>query len=48
MVRLQITPVEVAERLGIQLPRARQKKLLKTNDLVREAVCCNAGLDGSL
>jgi len=33
-----------AERLGIQLPRARWKQASKTNDLAREAVCCNAGL----
>ena len=36
-----------AQRFGIQLPRARWNKLLKTNDLAREAVSCNAGLGGA-
>jgi len=36
-----------AQRIGIQLPRARWQKPPKTNDLGREAVSCNAGLDGS-
>jgi hypothetical protein len=33
-------------RVGIQLPRARWESLQKANDLAREAVSCNAGLDG--
>jgi hypothetical protein len=32
------------QRVGIQLPRARRKKSLKSNDLAREAVNCNARL----
>ncbi len=36
-----------AERYGIQLPRARWRKPQEPNDLAREAVSCNAGLDGS-
>jgi len=36
-----------AERIGIQLPRARcMGSRQKPNDLAREAVCCNAVLDG--
>ena len=31
-----------AERVGIQLPRARWYRLSKANDLAREAVSCNA------
>ena len=34
----------VAQRVGIQLPRARWGKPSKNNDLAREAVGCNAGL----
>jgi hypothetical protein len=33
-----------AQRVGIQLPRARWQSLSKSNDLAREAVGCNAGL----
>jgi hypothetical protein len=40
---------EAAQRLGVQLPRARGKKWLQnSNDLAREAVNCNALLAGSL
>jgi hypothetical protein len=35
---------EAAERVGIQLPRARWVMPSKTNDLAREAVSCNAVL----
>jgi len=36
-----------AERVGIQLPRARCiESHSKPNDLAREAVSCNAGLGG--
>jgi hypothetical protein len=34
-----------AQRFGIQLPQARWAKPSKTNDLAREAVCCNAVLE---
>jgi hypothetical protein len=37
-----------AQRFGIQLPRARRQKPSKKDDLAREAVNCNAGLDGRL
>jgi len=37
-----------AERVGIQLPRARREKCQDANDLAREAVCCNAGLGGEM
>jgi hypothetical protein len=33
-----------AQRIGIQLPRARWKRPSKANDLAREAVSWNAGL----
>jgi hypothetical protein len=33
-----------AERLAVQLPRARRRNLSKPNDLAREAVGCNGGL----
>jgi len=34
-----------AQRVGIQLPRARRtERLQKADDLVREAVGCNGGL----
>ncbi|MBK9940585.1 MAG: hypothetical protein IPP13_03045 [Kouleothrix sp.] len=36
------------QRVGIQLPRARWESFQNTNDLAREAVSCNAGLDGKL
>jgi hypothetical protein len=36
-----------AERVGIQLLRARRSRATKSNDLAREAVNCNAVLDGS-
>src|SRR5437764_15139419 len=32
---------------GVQLPRARRESLQKSGDLAREAVSCNAGLDGN-
>ena len=37
-----------AERLGIQLPRARWRSLQKPDDLAREVVNCNAVSDGNL
>jgi hypothetical protein len=40
--------MDAAQRVGIQLPRARWSKPSKSNDLAREAVSCNAGLDGGL
>jgi hypothetical protein len=37
------------QRIGIQLPRARRTgRLQNSSDLAREAVNCNAGLDGNL
>ena len=36
--------ITAAERLGIQVPRARLQQAKKMNDLTREAVSCNAGL----
>jgi hypothetical protein len=33
-----------AQRVGIQLPRARRRYASKKNDLAREAVSCNAVL----
>jgi len=37
-----------AQRLGIQLPRARLVAHSKSNDLAREAVNCNAVLGGAV
>jgi hypothetical protein len=37
-----------AQRIAVQLPRARWNSLQKANDLAREAVGCNGGLGGSL
>ncbi len=37
-----------AQRLAVQLPRARWERLQKANDLAREAVSCNGGLGRSL
>ena len=38
--------LRLAQRVGVQLPRAQAQTFLKSTDLVREAVNCNAVLGG--